>query len=71
MTDQDLDESYTRVCEAMASAGEARAPLFLAMLCVSLMSRFGSAAEVLPLIANAQAQLGENDAEGAADARQR
>lgn len=56
MTDTDLDQSYSAMCEALARVGETRAPMFLAMLCLSLMSRFGRADQVLPLIANALAQ---------------
>ncbi len=56
MTDTDLDQVYTALCTAMAKVGEAQAPLFLSMVCLSLMSRFDEAGEVLPLIANAQAQ---------------
>lgn len=64
MTDADLDRSYSALCEALAQVGEARAPLLLAMLSLSLMSRFEGADQVLPLIANAQTQC----AAGAADA---
>ena len=56
MTDADLDRSYSALCEALAQVGEARAPLLLAMLTLSLMSRFERADHVLPLIANAQKQ---------------
>ncbi|MDP3253726.1 MAG: hypothetical protein Q8M77_17620 [Hydrogenophaga sp.] len=56
MTDADLDQSYSAVCEALARVGEAGAPMLLSMLCLSLMSRFDRADEVLPLIANALAQ---------------
>ena len=56
MTDSDLDQAYTALCTAMAKVGEAQTPLFLSMVCLSLMSRFDEASEVLPLIANAQAQ---------------
>lgn len=56
MTDTDLDQSYSAVCEALTEVGEAGAPLFLSMLCLSLMSRFERADQVLPLIANALAQ---------------
>ena len=56
MTDADLDQAYTALCTALAKVGEAQAPLFLSMVCLSLMSRFDEAGEVLPLIANAQAQ---------------
>ncbi|GAB3472317.1 hypothetical protein [Polaromonas eurypsychrophila] len=64
MTDDDLDCSYTALCEALAAVGEAQAPLLLSMLSLSLMSRFDQADQVLPLIANAQKQCGA----GAADA---
>ena len=59
MTDADLDQAYTALCTAMAKVGEAPAPLFLSMVCLSLMSRFEQADEVLPLIANAQAVLNQ------------
>lgn len=56
MTDAELDQSYTAVCEALTRVGEAGAPMFLSMLCLSLISRFGRAEQVLPLIENALAQ---------------
>jgi hypothetical protein len=56
MTDADLDQSYSAVCEALTRVGEAGGPMFLSMLCLSLMSRFDRAEEVLPLIENALAQ---------------
>lgn len=56
MTDTDLDQAYSAVCEALSQVGETRTPLFLSMLCLSLMSRFERADDVLPLIANALAQ---------------
>jgi hypothetical protein len=56
MTDQDLDLSYTALCNALASVGEAQAQPFLAMLALSLMAHSPSAAQVLPLIALAQTQ---------------
>jgi len=65
MTDADLDTSYSALCEALAQVGEGKAPLFLAMLCLSLMSRAGQASEVLPLIANAQVQCTDSSAEPA------
>ncbi len=56
MTDSDLDQTYSAVCEALTRVGEAGAPLFLSMLCLSLMSRFERADQVMPLVANALAQ---------------
>jgi hypothetical protein len=56
MKDQDLDQTYTTLCNALASVGEGQAQSFLAMLSLSLIAHSPSAAEVLPLIAQAQAQ---------------
>ncbi|MCJ0763478.1 hypothetical protein [Variovorax terrae] len=64
MTDHDLDRCYTALCETLAQVGPAQAPLFLSMACLSLMSRFERAEEVLPLLAHAHRQCA---AEGAAD----
>ncbi len=63
MTDQDLDLSYSALCQSLAAVGEARAQLFLSMVCLSLMARHERAEDVLPLIANVQAQC---DAEAGA-----
>jgi hypothetical protein len=59
MTDTDLDESYSALCEALAEVGPAQASLFLSMLCLSLMARCDKLGDVLPLIANARAQCDE------------
>lgn len=56
MTAQDLDQTYTALCNALAIVGETQAQSFLAMLSLSLMAHSPSAAQVLPLIAQAQAQ---------------
>lgn len=56
MTDQDLDRSYTALCHSLAAVGEDRAQLFLSMMCLALMARYERADDVLPLIANVQAQ---------------
>jgi hypothetical protein len=61
MTDADLDRSYTALCQALGDVGQEQAPLLLAMLALSLMSRCASADEVLPLIENARRQCGTND----------
>src|SRR3546814_4679875 len=39
VTEQDLDTSYTALAEAIARVGQERAPLFLAMLALSLIAR--------------------------------
>jgi hypothetical protein len=56
MTDDDLDRSYAALCEALADVGPDNAELFLSMVCLSLMARYESAGDVLPLITNVQAQ---------------
>jgi hypothetical protein len=56
MTAQDLDLSYTALCNALNEVGEANAQQFLAMLSLSLMARASSAAEALALIAQVRAQ---------------
>lgn len=50
MNDQDLDAAYTAICHALGEVGQENAERFLAMLCLGLMARCESAAEVLPLI---------------------
>lgn len=54
MTEQDLDTSYTLLCEAVTRVGEQRAPLFLAMLSLSLIARQANADDVSALIARAE-----------------
>lgn len=56
MTDQDLDQSYTALCNALASVGEAQAQSFLAMLSLSLMAHSPSTEQVLMLIKQAKQQ---------------
>jgi hypothetical protein len=56
MSAQELDQTYTALCNALASVGEAQAQPFLAMLSLSLIAHSPSAAQVLPLIAQAQEQ---------------
>ena len=60
MSAQDLDLSYTALCNALASVGEEQAQSFLAMIALSLMAHSPSAAQVLPLIAQAQAQCNQS-----------
>jgi hypothetical protein len=56
MSAQDLDQTYTALCNALANVGEAQAQSFLAMLSLSLIAHSPSAAQVLPLITQAQEQ---------------
>lgn len=65
MTDDDLDRSYSALCQALASVGESRAELFLSMVCLSLMARYERAQDVLTLIDHVHAQCAaEVDQEG-------
>jgi hypothetical protein len=54
MTDQDLDQSYTALAQALARVGEGSAQLFLATLSLALLARQADANAVLPLIAQAE-----------------
>lgn len=65
MTDADLDRSYSALCEALTRVGEDKAPLFLSMLCLSLISRLQQADDVMPLLVHAERQC----ADGAGDGR--
>jgi hypothetical protein len=56
MSAQDLDQTYTAMCNALASVGEAQAQSFLAMLSLSLIVHSPSAEQVLALIEQAQKQ---------------
>lgn len=56
MAAQDLDKSYTSLCNALNDVGVANAQPFLAMLSLSLMARAENATEVLALIENARTQ---------------
>ena len=57
MTDADLDQSYSALAAALTEVGQGAAPLLLSMVCLALISRVQSAAEVLPLIEQARQQL--------------
>ena len=56
MSPQDLDQTYTALCNALASVGEGQAQSFLAMLSLSLIAHSPNAEHVLTLIAQAQKQ---------------
>lgn len=60
MTDSELDQTYTALCNALAGVGEAQAQSFLAMFALSLMAHSPSAAQVLTLIAQAQTQCNQS-----------
>ncbi|HEY0294108.1 MAG TPA: hypothetical protein VGC69_02100 [Bordetella sp.] len=56
MNSTDLDTAYAALAHALTRVGEARAPLFLAMLCLSLMSRNPDVGQVLALMEQAEAK---------------
>lgn len=55
LTDQELDDVYTKACYAMTELGEARQPLFLARLALLLMKDVGDAARIRAAIESARA----------------
>ena len=55
LTEQELDELYTRACYAMTELGEAREPLFLARLALLLMKELGDAERIRLAIEKARA----------------
>ena len=59
MNEEQLDRSYTAMCEALAQVGEGEAPMFLSMLCLSLISRAADTDEVLALIELARSRCGD------------
>ena len=54
MTHAELDTTYTALAEAIARAGEARTPLLLATLALSLLAQQTGAAPALALIMQAE-----------------
>lgn len=65
MTDADLDQSYSALAAALTEVGQGAAPLLLSMVCLALISRMQSAAQVLPLIEQARQQLSGDGHAGA------
>jgi hypothetical protein len=55
LTDQELDEVYTRACHAMTELGESKQPLFLARLALVLIKEVGDAARIRAAIESARA----------------
>ena len=56
MNEADLDRSYSALCEALTRVGEDKAPLFLSVLRLSLISRMQQADDLPPLMAQAERQ---------------
>jgi hypothetical protein len=60
MNDQDLDRSYTALCQALGEVGPQRSEMLLAMVALALVARAPAAAEVVELIARSRDRcLGE------------
>lgn len=55
MNPEALDQVYTSMAQTLTRVGESRAPLFLSILGLSLLSRLPSAEEALSLLAQAEA----------------
>ncbi|CAB3708381.1 MULTISPECIES: hypothetical protein [Achromobacter] len=54
MNNDDLDQVYTSMAQALTRVGESQAPLFLSILGLSLLSRQPDAATALALLAQAE-----------------
>lgn len=54
MTESELDQTYTALAEATTRVGEAKAPLFLATLSLSLLATKEDAIAAMHLIAQAE-----------------
>lgn len=55
MNNDELDQAYTGMAQALSRVGEARAPLFLSILGLSLLARLPDAQEAAALVAQAEA----------------
>lgn len=54
MTDAELDRSYTALCHALGEVGPERSQMLLAMVALALISRAGSADEIVELVARSR-----------------
>ncbi|KGD98995.1 hypothetical protein JL37_05325 [Achromobacter sp. RTa] len=55
MNNDELDQAYTGMAQALSRVGEARAPLFLSILGLSLLARLPDAKQAAALVAQAEA----------------
>lgn len=55
MNDDQLDQVYTRMAQALTRVGEARAPLFLSILGLSALARLSDAQAAAALLTQAEA----------------
>lgn len=54
LTDQELDDVYTKACYAMTEIGDAKQPLFLARLSLLLMKEVGDVGRIRAAIESAR-----------------
>lgn len=54
MTESELDQIYTALAQSTTHVGEAKAPLFLATLSLSLLAKGDDVAAAMQLIAQAE-----------------
>lgn len=59
MNAQQLDEAYTRLCNALSAAGEAKTPAVLARLALLLMQEVGDLDRVIRAIDDAAEGSGD------------
>lgn len=62
MNNEELDQVYTSTAQSLTRVGESRAPLFLSILALSMLSRLSDAREALALLAQAEAASQEEGA---------
>ncbi|SSW64070.1 hypothetical protein [Achromobacter agilis] len=55
MNNDELDQAYTGMAQALSRVGEVQAPLFLSILSLSLLARLPDATEAAALLAQAEA----------------
>ncbi|QCS62278.1 hypothetical protein EC609_06730 [Achromobacter denitrificans] len=55
MTNDELDQTYTGMAQALTRVGEAQAPLFLSILSLSLLTLLTDANQAATLLAQAEA----------------
>ncbi|SSW63484.1 hypothetical protein AVE30378_00515 [Achromobacter veterisilvae] len=55
MNNDELDQAYTGMAQALSRVGEAQAPLLLSILSLSLLARLSDAKEAAALLAQAEA----------------
>lgn len=60
MNNDELDQTYTGMAQALSRVGESQAPLFLSILSLSLLARLRDTQEAAALVAQAEAACQSN-----------